>query len=239
MLGIFNVLSDVNACNYRGGGGLFKHCKRVCTECQLWEKNALLHPRVKLSQQRAGPDTQWGCSSAGYSIRPSRCRRRFDSPVWQGIFLPESTFSADSITCVHKPPCAIACINICVHVKDPVAHVRVRWNMETLKHPASTVGWVARLWHCWLSPGESNLNFPWEKSHWDNTVVMINQTNSATFLSYIDTPLLYSTCHPRLRNDQRAKGFSASSLAVWPEKGVVHTSAMRQSMWNLWVQGKR
>ena len=39
-------------------------------------------------------------------------------------------------------PCAIACINICAHVKDPVVHVRVRWIMETLKHPAYTGGWV-------------------------------------------------------------------------------------------------
>ena len=33
------------------------------------------------------------------------------------------------------PLCAVACINICAHVKDPVVHVRVRWIMETLKHP--------------------------------------------------------------------------------------------------------
>ena len=46
---------------------------------------------------------------------------------------------------VCAPPCATACINICVHIKDPVVHVRVRWIMETLKHPACTVGWVAQL----------------------------------------------------------------------------------------------
>ena len=45
----------------------------------------------------------WGCSSVGWSIGPSCCWRRFDSPVQQGIFLPESTFSADSLTCVHTP----------------------------------------------------------------------------------------------------------------------------------------
>ena len=33
---------------------------------------------------------------------------------------------------VRTPPCAIAYINICVHVKDPVVHVRVRWIMERL-----------------------------------------------------------------------------------------------------------
>ena len=38
------------------------------------------------------------------------------------------------------PPCAIACIHICVHVKGPVIHVGIRWIteaqcLETL-HPA-------------------------------------------------------------------------------------------------------
>ena len=48
-----------------------------------------------------------------------------------------------------------ACINICVHVKDPVVHVRVLWIMETLKHSACTVGWVAQLCCSWLSPGKA------------------------------------------------------------------------------------
>ena len=41
---------------------------------------------------------------------------------------------------VRAPPCATACIFIFAHVKDPAVHVRVRWTMETLKHPACTVG---------------------------------------------------------------------------------------------------
>ena len=49
----------------------------------------------------------------------------------------------------------IACIYICAHVKDPVVHVRVRWIIETLKHPALTVGWVAQLCRSWLSPGKA------------------------------------------------------------------------------------
>ena len=114
---------------------------------------------------------RWGCRSVGQSIGPSRRWRRFDSPVRRGIFLPESTFSADSLTCVRTPMCANACVNICAHVKDPVVHVRVRWIMETLKHPACAVGWVARLCRSWLSPRKAARIFPWEKSHWDNTVV--------------------------------------------------------------------
>ena len=33
-----------------------------------------------------------------------------------------------------------------VHVKDSIVCVRVQWIMETLKHPARTIGWVV-----WLS----------------------------------------------------------------------------------------
>ena len=62
------------------------------------------------------------------------------------------------------------CINTCAHVKAPVVHVRLRWIMETRKHPAYTVGWVAQLSQLAL-PRESNLNFRWERSHWDSTVV--------------------------------------------------------------------
>ena len=50
--------------------------------------------------------------------------------------------------------CAFACINICAHIKDPVVYVRVPWIMETLKHRACTVGWVARICRSWLSLGK-------------------------------------------------------------------------------------
>ena len=112
-----------------------------------------------------------GCSSAGRASDRHAAVPRFDSPMRQGIFFPESTLSADSLLGVRTPPCSVACINICAHVEDPVVHVRVRWIIETLKHQACTVGWVARLCRSWLSPRKSNPNFPWEKSHWDNTVV--------------------------------------------------------------------
>ena len=82
-----------------------------------------------------------------------------NSPVRQGIFLPESTFSADCLTCVSTPPCAIACINICAHVKNSVVYVRVRWIKETLKRPACIVGLVARLCRSWLSPGKATRIF--------------------------------------------------------------------------------
>ena len=61
-----------------------------------------------------------------------------DSLVRQGIFLAESTFSADSFG-VRTPLCAIAYINICAHDKDYVVRVRVRWIMATQSYPARTV----------------------------------------------------------------------------------------------------
>ena len=51
------------------------------------------------------------------------------------FFLPEPTFSADSLTVSVQPPYAIACIYICAHVTDPIDHVRVRWIMETQHVP--------------------------------------------------------------------------------------------------------
>ena len=77
----------------------------------------------------------------------------------KGFFLPESTFSAHSLACVCTPLCAFACISICAHVIDPVVHVRVQWFMETLRHPACSVGWIAQLCCSWLSHRKSNPNF--------------------------------------------------------------------------------
>ena len=68
-------------------------------------------------------------------------------------FFARSPLSVQTLLRVSLHPCAITCIDICAHVKDPVVHVKVRWIMETLKHPARTVGWVARLCRSWLSRG--------------------------------------------------------------------------------------
>ena len=43
----------------------------------------------------------------------------FESLVWQGIVLPESPFSTDSLTVSIQPSCAITCINICACIKPP------------------------------------------------------------------------------------------------------------------------
>ena len=81
----------------------------------------------------------------------------------KGFFSRSQLFVQTLVIQCPYTPCAIACINICVHIKDHVLHVRVWWIMETLKHPACTVGWVVRLFHNWLSLGQQ-LKFPTGKN---------------------------------------------------------------------------
>ena len=47
-------------------------------------------------------------------------------------FSPRVNFQCRLSYDVCMPLCAIAWINICAHIKDPVVHVRVWWIMETL-----------------------------------------------------------------------------------------------------------
>ena len=72
---------------------------------------------------------------------------------------------------VSTPPCAVACINICAHVNEPVVHVRVRWIMEARKHRECTLDWVARLLRSRLSPGKAIRIFCVRIPQWDSTVV--------------------------------------------------------------------
>ena len=84
--------------------------KTICHKNQL-----TCHDTSYLDLKRAGI---W------YSVGPACCWSRFDSQVQQGIFLPEPTFSADSLTVSIQPSCATACINICAHPKH--------WHMKIL-----------------------------------------------------------------------------------------------------------
>ena len=51
------------------------------------------------------------------------------------VFSPRVNFQC-RLYDVGTSPCAIACISICAHVKDPVVHVRLLWITETLKTPS-------------------------------------------------------------------------------------------------------
>ena len=71
-------------------------------------------------------------------------------------FSPRINFQCRLSHGVRTSPCAIVCIYICEHAKDPVVHAGVLWIMETPKHPACTIGRVARLYRSWLSPGKAS-----------------------------------------------------------------------------------
>ena len=80
-------------------------------------------------------------------------------------FSPRVNFQCRLSYGVRAPPCAIACIYSCAHVKDPIVHVRVGWIIETLKHPVCSLGRVARLCRSWPSPGKAI-----RISHWRNPI---------------------------------------------------------------------
>ena len=54
-------------------------------------------------------------------------------------FLPRVNFQFRLSFGVRTPVCAIACINICAHVKDPVVHGKVRRIMAKQTYPARTI----------------------------------------------------------------------------------------------------
>ena len=98
-----------------------------------------------------------GCSSIGRASDRHAADAGSIRRCGKGFFSQSQLSVQTLLRCPHPPPspCAIACINICAHVKDPRVHVKVRGITETLKHPAHTVGRVARLCRIWLSPGKA------------------------------------------------------------------------------------
>ena len=93
-----------------------------------------------------------GCSSVGRTSDRHAADAVSIPRCGKGFFSQSQLSVQTLLKGVRMPARAIACIYICVHVKDPVLHARVRWIIETVKHPACPVGWVARLCRSWLSP---------------------------------------------------------------------------------------
>ena len=94
----------------------------------------------------------------------------------QGIFLPVSTFSADSLTVsVYSCAQSHAVTSVCtLKTRGPCQSSVDQGNAKTPSmHPRLGSATLLQL----AFPGEGNPNFPWEKSHWDNTVVNGNSKN--------------------------------------------------------------
>ena len=68
-----------------------------------------------------------GCSSVGRASDRHAADAGSISRCGKGFFSPRVNFRCRLAYGVRTPPCAIVCINICAHIKDPVVHVRVPW----------------------------------------------------------------------------------------------------------------
>ena len=65
--------------------------------------------------------------------------------MWEGIFLPGSPFSAKSLMVFMQSPCAITCVNICMHIKNPK-----HWHPHHVLH-----AW--KYCHAWVGMGSTVL----------------------------------------------------------------------------------
>ena len=80
-----------------------------------------------------------GCSSVGRASDRHAADAGSIPRCGKIFFFPRVNFQCRLSSGVRTSPCAIACINICRHDKDPVVHVRVRWIMATQKYSARTI----------------------------------------------------------------------------------------------------
>ena len=94
----------------------------------LWKNTgAAIAQLVERQTDKAGAILIWG---------------GFESPVRQGMFLPQSASSADFLTLSVPPPCAIACIYTCAVVKNPKHWQPYRY-LDTGKYHTHRQEWVA------------------------------------------------------------------------------------------------
>ena len=91
------------------------------TACSVQNTRSTKQGPNCLSSQFASLAIFHGAQLVDYPIeKPGAILTRvWVSGAAKDFFLPESTSSADSLTVSVQPPCAIECINICVHVKNP------------------------------------------------------------------------------------------------------------------------
>ena len=81
------------------------------------------------------------CGDVAQLLRASDCHTADAGSIpWCGKdSLPRVNFSCRLSFSVCTLPCAITCINICAHYKDPAVHVRVRWIMATQTYSACSM----------------------------------------------------------------------------------------------------
>ena len=96
----------------------------------------------------------WGCRSFGRAS-DRHADAGYITWCYKGLFSQSQLSVQDSLTVSALARVRSHVFTSVAHVKDPVVHVGVRWIMETLKHPACTIGLIARLCRSWLSLGKA------------------------------------------------------------------------------------
>ena len=81
-----------------------------------------------------GGCTGRGCRTAGRASDRHAANAGSIPRCGKGLFFHRGNFQCRLSYGVRTPPCSIACIHICAHVKDPVVGVRVRWIKEILNN---------------------------------------------------------------------------------------------------------
>ena len=114
------------------GQGQFVVCACVCVHARMLNKR-----NMGLSMFKG-----WRCSSVGRVLN-RHAADKIQFPCVARDCSPTVNFQCRLSYSACIPLCAVACINICVHGKDPAVHVRARWIIKTLKHPLCMVDWVA------------------------------------------------------------------------------------------------
>ena len=113
------------------------HCQTVIPSQQGWKGE--VRPRGSVDWTRNCSTynlkrscSGWGCSLVGRASGRHAADAGSIPRCGKGFF-SQSQLSVQTLYDVRTPPCAIAYLCICAHVKDPIVHVSVRWIMETLK----------------------------------------------------------------------------------------------------------
>ena len=88
---------------------------------------------------------------------------RFESPVWQGIFLLESTSSADSLVASVQPLCAITSINVCASTSVRVLKIPNTASYTTVwthKNTCTLIGMLQGTMKCFFFFKCAHLHLP-------------------------------------------------------------------------------
>ena len=83
-----------------------------------------------------------GCISVGRATDRHAAETGMIPRCSKGFFFQDQLSVQTLLPCVRTPPYAVACTNVRAHVKDPVVHVRVRWIIDTVKHPVCCRRWL-------------------------------------------------------------------------------------------------